>query len=199
MNHSLVDAAHPGPYTDSPMPRVFGNVSPLDPQLFYRINDFADELLKGERSGKYTPIEVAQWLEDYSATATASWRAANASDRKGPPRISTTDHRHRGRGGPGPFLRRQVPYRRPLPHLRADRRPRRARRVAASYRAARTSGPASSSGPKCLRGRHHRRRDARAARSLGRPAGRHRRRHRLHGREARSGLVGAGAATSGRA
>jgi hypothetical protein len=34
LNHSLVDAAHPGPYTDSPLPRVFGTVSPLDPQLF---------------------------------------------------------------------------------------------------------------------------------------------------------------------
>lgn len=71
-NHSLVDAAHPGPYGDSPVPRVFGTVSPLDPQLFYRINDFADDLLKGERSGKHTPIEVAQWIEDYAAAATAS-------------------------------------------------------------------------------------------------------------------------------
>jgi hypothetical protein len=72
LNHSLVDAAHPGPYTDSPTPRVFGTVSPLDPQLFYRMDDFADDLLKGERSGKYTPIEVASWLEDYAAAATAS-------------------------------------------------------------------------------------------------------------------------------
>jgi hypothetical protein len=72
LNHSLVDAAHPGPYTDTPAPRVFGMVSPLDPQLFYRIDDFADDLLKGERSGKYTPIEVAQWIEDYAAAATVS-------------------------------------------------------------------------------------------------------------------------------
>jgi len=72
LNESLIDAAHPGPYTDSPAPRVFGTVSPLDPQLFYRIDDFADDLLKGERSGKYTPIEVAQWIEDYARAATAS-------------------------------------------------------------------------------------------------------------------------------
>jgi hypothetical protein len=72
LNHSLFDAAHPGPYGDSPRPRVFGTVSPLDPQLFYRINDFADDLLRGERSGKYTPIEVAQWIEDYAVAATAS-------------------------------------------------------------------------------------------------------------------------------
>lgn len=72
LNHSLIDAEHPGPYTDSPAPRVFGNVSPLDPQLFYRIDDFADDLLKGERSGKYTPIEVAHWIESYAAAATRS-------------------------------------------------------------------------------------------------------------------------------
>jgi hypothetical protein len=72
LNHSLIDSEHPGPYTDSPKPHVFGTVSALDPQLFYRINDFADDLLKGERSGKYTPIEVAQWLESYAATAAAS-------------------------------------------------------------------------------------------------------------------------------
>ena len=72
LNHSLIDASHPGPYTDSPSPHVFGTVSPLDPQLFYRIIDFADDLLKGERSGKYTPIEVAQWIEDYATAATES-------------------------------------------------------------------------------------------------------------------------------
>ncbi len=67
LNQSIVDPAHYVPYTDTPAPRVFGNVSPLDPQLFSRINDFADELVKGQRSGKYSPIEVAQWIEDYSA------------------------------------------------------------------------------------------------------------------------------------
>jgi len=72
LNHSLIDAAHPGPYTDSPRPHVFGAVSPLDPQLFYRMVDFADDLLKGERSGKYTPIEAAQWIEDYAGAASAS-------------------------------------------------------------------------------------------------------------------------------
>jgi hypothetical protein len=70
LNHSLLDAAHPAPYSDTPAPKVFGNVSPLDPQLFARINDFADDLLSGKRSGKYSPIEVAQWIDDYAAAAT---------------------------------------------------------------------------------------------------------------------------------
>jgi hypothetical protein len=78
LNHSLIDAAHPGPYTDSPSPKVFGNVSPLDPQLFARINDFADELLKGERSATYSPIEVAQWIEDYAADASRQLTEAAA-------------------------------------------------------------------------------------------------------------------------
>ncbi len=72
LNHSLVDASRSGPYSDSPTPRVFSTVSPLDPQLFYRMIDFADDLLKGQRSGQFTPIEVAQWIEDYAATAKAS-------------------------------------------------------------------------------------------------------------------------------
>jgi hypothetical protein len=78
LNHSLVDAEHPGPYTDTPTPKVFGAVSPLDPQLFARINDFADELLKGERSGMYSPIEVAQWIEDYAAEASHQLAGAAA-------------------------------------------------------------------------------------------------------------------------
>jgi hypothetical protein len=65
-NQSLVEPAKTE-YTDTPSPHTFGNTSPLDPQLFSRINDFADELLSGERSGKYSPIEVAQWLEDLAS------------------------------------------------------------------------------------------------------------------------------------
>jgi len=68
-NHPMVDARKTRAYSDTPAPKVFGNVSPLDPQLFLRVNDFADELLKGERSGKYTPIDVAQGLEDLAEAA----------------------------------------------------------------------------------------------------------------------------------
>ncbi|MFB3776965.1 MAG: hypothetical protein ACE141_05115 [Bryobacteraceae bacterium] len=69
LNQSMIDARNYGPYSDTPAPRVFGNVSPLDPQLFSRINDFADALLKGEPSAKYSPVEAAQWIEDYAAEA----------------------------------------------------------------------------------------------------------------------------------
>jgi len=68
-NQSIVDPNKYSPYGDTPAPKVFGNVSPLDPLLFARTNDFAAELLKEEHGAKYSPIEVAQWLEDLAALA----------------------------------------------------------------------------------------------------------------------------------
>jgi len=66
---SIADPNNENPFFDTPTPKVFGNVSPMDPQLFSTINDFAKELLKGERSGKYSPIEYAQWVEDFADAA----------------------------------------------------------------------------------------------------------------------------------
>jgi hypothetical protein len=74
----MVDPRRDNPYTDTPSPKVFGNASPFDPQLFSTVNGFADELLKRERSGKYSPVEVAQWLEDL-AQAAASQLARTTS------------------------------------------------------------------------------------------------------------------------
>ena len=47
----------------------FGMVSPLDPALFTTAQEFADELVSGKRSGKYSPMQVAQWLEDLAEVA----------------------------------------------------------------------------------------------------------------------------------
>ena len=68
-NQSIPDARSRSPYGDTPAPRVFGNVSPLDPQLFSTIDEYVGQLLTGEGSGKYSPIEVAQWLEDLADAA----------------------------------------------------------------------------------------------------------------------------------
>jgi hypothetical protein len=81
-NLSIADPNNKNPFFDTPSPKVFGNVSPMDPQLFLRINDFAGELLKGERSGKYSPIEYAQWIEDY-ADAAAKYLAQAETKSKG--------------------------------------------------------------------------------------------------------------------
>ena len=77
-NMPIVDPERPHPYGAIVGPRVFGNVSPFDPQLFSRINDFADELLKGQRDGKYSPLEVAQWLEDLAGNAATHLAQADA-------------------------------------------------------------------------------------------------------------------------
>lgn len=81
-NQSTVDATKYSPYGDTPAPKVFGNVSPLDPELFARTNDFAAELVKGQHGAKYSPIEVAQWLEDLAALAAT--QLANAQKATAP-------------------------------------------------------------------------------------------------------------------
>jgi hypothetical protein len=63
VNMPIVGTAPREPYGDTPKPPRFGTVSPLDPQLFSRIEDFADELLTGKFSGKYSPLDVARWLQ----------------------------------------------------------------------------------------------------------------------------------------
>jgi hypothetical protein len=75
-NQPMAEEPRPNPYGDSPAPRTFQNASPLDPQIFSRISDFAAELIKGERSGKYSPVEVAQWLEDLASAAEKGLTAA---------------------------------------------------------------------------------------------------------------------------
>ncbi len=53
--------------------------------MFSSINDYADDLLKGERGARYTPIDVAHWIERYAAEAAASLARADrrAADRSG--------------------------------------------------------------------------------------------------------------------
>jgi len=77
-NQSIVDPSARTPYFDTPAPKVFGNVSPLDPQLFSSINEFAGELLNNKRSGKHSPLEAAQWLDDAANAAAAHLREAAA-------------------------------------------------------------------------------------------------------------------------
>lgn len=76
-NIPIASAPNNGPFTDTSTPKNFGGVSPLDPQLFYRVNDYADDLLKGTVSAKYSPIEVAQWLEGLAHEAERHLTAQN--------------------------------------------------------------------------------------------------------------------------
>jgi hypothetical protein len=68
-NMPIVLGSERSPYSDTPTPKVFGTVSPLDPQLFSTIVEYAGDLLAGQCNAKYSPIEVAQWLEDFTAAS----------------------------------------------------------------------------------------------------------------------------------
>jgi hypothetical protein len=75
-NMPIVLGSERSPYSDTPTPKCFGTVSPLDPQLFSTIVDHAGDLLAGRSNAKYSPIEVAQWLEDYAAASTKALAGA---------------------------------------------------------------------------------------------------------------------------
>ncbi|MBN1507648.1 MAG: hypothetical protein JW955_12425 [Sedimentisphaerales bacterium] len=77
-NMPIVDASRPHPYGDTPSPKRFGTVSPLDPQLFARVEDYAEALLRGEPTAKHTPLEVAQWLVELARTAMRHLREAQS-------------------------------------------------------------------------------------------------------------------------
>ena len=84
-NLPIADAGRPHPYGDTPSPKRFGTVSPLDPALFAGVDDFADELVGGRRSGKYSPLRVARWLENLAEIASqnladAERRVADRAD-----------------------------------------------------------------------------------------------------------------------
>ncbi len=78
-NQPITDPAIKNTYTDTPSPKTFGNVTPLDPQLFTGINGFVKDALAGAGNGKYNPVEVAQWLEEYSANADEAMAQAEQS------------------------------------------------------------------------------------------------------------------------
>ncbi|MBV9180552.1 MAG: hypothetical protein JO356_04515 [Acidobacteria bacterium] len=63
-------------YSDSPSPIRFGTVSSLDPQLFSSIAECAEDLLHDGSNPKYSPIETAQWLEDFVSASESAWREA---------------------------------------------------------------------------------------------------------------------------
>jgi hypothetical protein len=68
-NQSIVLGDQRPPYGDTPDPKVFGTVSPLDPQIFSTIVEHSQDLLAGNPNPKYSPIDVAHWLENYSSAS----------------------------------------------------------------------------------------------------------------------------------
>jgi hypothetical protein len=65
----LLDTGEPGPYGETRDPSRFGNASPLDPQLFIKADEFAGLIYEGKTTARYSPLEVAQWLDGFSDRA----------------------------------------------------------------------------------------------------------------------------------
>ena len=86
MNMPIVNEKRAQPYSDTPVPRVFGTVSAFDPQLFATVNDSAEDLIRGGNSARYTSLDVAQWLEDMSTSAISNrtQALARASQKSSP-------------------------------------------------------------------------------------------------------------------
>jgi hypothetical protein len=79
-NMPMTNASHRHPYSDTPSPKRFGTVSSLDPEFFLSCDEFAEELLKGERSGKYSPIWVANHLDNYAESTLSHLQKLKTSD-----------------------------------------------------------------------------------------------------------------------
>ncbi len=77
-NMPIVDPRHRNPYSDTPSPRVLGMVSPLDPEFFLGLDEFAGELLGGNPSGKCSPAWVATQLEQDAENALAELQKAKS-------------------------------------------------------------------------------------------------------------------------
>jgi hypothetical protein len=60
------------PYSDTPEPKCFATVSPLDPVLFATIEAHAADEMGLAANPKYSPIEVAQWIEDCATASSAA-------------------------------------------------------------------------------------------------------------------------------
>jgi hypothetical protein len=82
-NMPIVLGSEASPYSDTPTPKCFGTVSPLDPQLFSTIAEHVGDLLENRANPKYSPIEVAQWLEDYTTASSQALASA---------RVQATSH-----------------------------------------------------------------------------------------------------------
>ncbi|MDP9175675.1 MAG: hypothetical protein M3O30_17670 [Planctomycetota bacterium] len=79
LNMSIVEGSSPNPYSDTPKPRIFSNVSSVDPQMFASISEFVAGLFSGQLPAKYSPLEVAGQLESWLDASGNDLLAAKAS------------------------------------------------------------------------------------------------------------------------
>ena len=77
-NQSLLEGGK-DPYSDTPAPKRFGTVSPLDSQLFGTVDQCAADILAGTHKANYTPLEVAAWLEQLARDSESKLAEARAA------------------------------------------------------------------------------------------------------------------------
>jgi hypothetical protein len=80
-NMPIAQTAQGRLFFDSPSPRCFETVSPLDPELFSTVVEHVQNLLNGNVSAKYSPIEVAQWIDSLVDASTQALAAARTKAR----------------------------------------------------------------------------------------------------------------------
>ena len=56
-------------YYDTPVPKRFGTVGPLDPEVFSGVTECVREAMADRPTGRFSPWVVAEWLEGLSADA----------------------------------------------------------------------------------------------------------------------------------
>ena len=73
------DGTRPHPYLDTPTPRRFGTVSPLDPEVFSPVDAFVRHLLDRRADARLSPLEVADRLESLAegASRRIDWIGVN--------------------------------------------------------------------------------------------------------------------------
>lgn len=84
-NMPITNSGLPHPYGDTPSPKVFGRVSPLDPAMFSAINEFVDDFVNNRPTARYSPADVANWLEKFAMVSSkqleiAKENVSNVSD-----------------------------------------------------------------------------------------------------------------------
>jgi len=77
---------HLDPTFDMDPPYSFGNTSPLDPELFASPEDFVAAVIDGTTLPRYTPVDVAEWLDSLATSARAHLeRARSVADKASDP------------------------------------------------------------------------------------------------------------------
>jgi hypothetical protein len=65
---------------DTPNRATWEGTSSFDPVLFYSVGEYADDAVSGRLSAKYTPLEVASWLDELVGAGEAALNGVEPPD-----------------------------------------------------------------------------------------------------------------------